>query len=442
VSHAIRKHFRDFIAVTLLILVSLATAYFILQQQRLRIPILEEKPFELKADFQTAQAVVPGQGQTIRVAGVRIGDVSDVQLVDGHAEVTFQIDRKFLPIYKDANILMRPTTGLKDMFFELDPGTVSAGEYDEGDTIPLANTAPDVNLDEILSALDGDTQAYLKILIVGAGKGVDGRAKDLGQVLGTLGPINRELSRLNSKVAERRHNLSHLVHNLGVLTKAVGTQDSQLSRLIGTSNTTLGAIAEQDPDVQRTVSLLPGALKSTTTALNELRGLGDELGPTFHDLRPFARNLPRLNSSTKSLADRVTPVIKNQVRPFVRAARPVIPPLKTAARRYTKAAPRLTVVGKKLNRLGNMAAYNPRGAEDPGVSGRDEGYLYWAAWLAHNGNSAEGGQDANGGYRRIYFTARCDQLVNLLQGSPGGPVIAGIVTGLAPVFAPGGACSP
>ena len=62
------------------------------------------------------------------------------------------IDRKFLPIYQDATILLRPKTGLKDMFLELDPGTQAAGEYEEGDTIPVANTAPDVNLDEVLAA--------------------------------------------------------------------------------------------------------------------------------------------------------------------------------------------------------------------------------------------------------------------------------------------------
>ena len=38
----------------------------------------------------------------------------------------------------------------------------AAGEFEEGDTIPVANTAPDVNLDEILAALDADTQAYLR----------------------------------------------------------------------------------------------------------------------------------------------------------------------------------------------------------------------------------------------------------------------------------------
>src|SRR6478609_6265753 len=107
-AHAIRKHFRDFIAIALMLVVGLVAAYVIVQNQRLRIPILEEKPFELKAEFTTAQAVVPGQGQSIRVAGVKIGDVTDVDVEDGKGVVTFDIDRQYLPIYKDATVLMRP----------------------------------------------------------------------------------------------------------------------------------------------------------------------------------------------------------------------------------------------------------------------------------------------------------------------------------------------
>src|SRR5690606_32470967 len=163
------------------------------------------------------------------------------------------------------------------------------------------------------------------------------------------------------------------------------------------------------------------------------RGLGDELGPAFQELRPFARNLTDLTSATRSLARGVTPALREQIRPFVRAARPVTPDLRTAAKRFSKAAPRLTVIGEQLNRLGNMAAYNPRGAEAPGTLGRDEGYLYWGAWAGHNGTSVFGAQDGNGLYRRIYFTASCQNIVNLLYGSPGGALVAGIVTGLAPL---------
>ena len=447
---AIRKNLRNFIAVVALVILASGISYYILQEQRLRIPILEEKPFQFSAEFDNAQGVVAGQGQTLRVAGVRVGDVAKVELVDGRAVVTFDVDREFLPIYEDATILMRPLTGLRDMFFSLDPGTRNAdgGEIEEGDTVPLTNTAPDVPLDRILEVLDGDNQAYLRAILVGAGQGLDGRGKDLGRILGSLGPINRDLERLNTEVAKRDENLSSLIHNLGTLTQTVGRQDEEIARLVTASNETLSAIAQEDPDVQSAVSKLPGTLSQTRETLVAVDDLGGELGPAFESLRPFARNLPELNSSTRQLAETVTPVIRDEIRPLVRAAREPIPDLRRAAGRLSKTAPGLKTIASKLNTLGNMAAYNPRGAENcPGPpetqscpAGRDEGYLYWAAWLGHNSTSVFQAQDANGLYRRIYFTAGCEEITNLLAGSPGGPAIAGLVTGLGPLFAPGGAC--
>ena len=124
----------------------------------------------------TAQAVTPGQGQTVRVAGVRVGDISAVNYEDGHAVVTMDIDRKFLPIYKNATILLRPRPASRTCSSSSIPGTnydpnSNDDEFQNGDTIPIANTAPDTNVDQILSALDGDTRAYLRLLLVGRGAG-------------------------------------------------------------------------------------------------------------------------------------------------------------------------------------------------------------------------------------------------------------------------------
>ena len=44
-------------------------------------------------------------------------------LKNGVAVVTVNMDRKYTPVYKNAHVLLRPKTGLKDMFLELDPGT-------------------------------------------------------------------------------------------------------------------------------------------------------------------------------------------------------------------------------------------------------------------------------------------------------------------------------
>ena len=431
---AIRKHLRDFVAIALLLIVGLGAAYVIVQNQRLRIPVLEERPFELKAEFETAQATVPGQGQTLRVAGVKVGDVEKVELEDGVAVVTFGVDRDYLPVYQDATMLLRPQTGLQDVFFEMDPGTESAGVIEEGGTVSLENTAPQVNLDELLLALDADTQAYLRLLLVGAGKGLDGRGEDLGKVLGSLGPITKDLDAINRKVAERKENLSSLITNFNELTKEVGKSEQALTDLVTSSNAAIGAIAEQDPSVQRAIQLLPGTLEQSTVTLNNVAAFADQLGPAFNDLRPFARNLDELNASTRKLAVETTPVIKNQIRPFVRSARKPIPDLKVAASRLSKATPKLTVVGRKLNVVGNMAAYNPNGAEPPGTANRDEGYLFWAAWLGHNSGSVFQVQDAHGVDRRIYLTIGCDEALSLLGSSP----LAPAVTGLGQLFAVGG----
>jgi phospholipid/cholesterol/gamma-HCH transport system substrate-binding protein len=432
-SVAIRKHLRDFIAIALLLVVGLASAYVIVQNQRLRIPLIEERPFELKAEFQSAQAVVPGQGQTLRVAGVKVGDVEDVSLEDGVAVVTFGVDRDFLPVYRDATILLRPQTGLKDMFFEMDPGTKKAGEIQEGGTVQLANTAPDVNLDEVLGALDNDTRAYLRLLLVSGGQALHGRDKDLGRLLGSLGPLSRDIDRINSKVAERKANLRRLITNFNLLTREVGRSEQSLTDLVEASNTSISAIAEQDPSVQRAVRLLPGTLAQSTVALNHISQFADQLGPALGDLRPFARNLAEVNSSTKRLAVKTTPVIKSEIRPFVRTARGPVRDLGKASSRLAKATPKLTVVAKKINGLGNMAAYNPNGAEPPDTPRRDEGYLYWAAWLGHNSNSVFQVQDAHGVDRRIYLTIGCDEAMSLLGASP----LAPAVTGLQQLFAPG-----
>ncbi len=125
-----------------MLVVAATVGIYILENQRLRFPLLEDKPFQLKAEFATAQAVTPGQGQTVRVSGVRIGDIAKTELEDGRAIITMDLDREYDElVHTDATALLRPKTGLKDMFIELNPGTTDAPVADEGWTIPVSQHA-------------------------------------------------------------------------------------------------------------------------------------------------------------------------------------------------------------------------------------------------------------------------------------------------------------
>ena len=120
----------------------------------------------------TAQGVIPGQGQLVEVAGVIVGRVSDVHLEDGRAVLDIHLEDGQVRLFRDASILMRPRTLLKDMILQVTPGTPAAGPLQGGDRIPVSRTLADVNLDELLSALDGDTRAALVMLAQGAGQGL------------------------------------------------------------------------------------------------------------------------------------------------------------------------------------------------------------------------------------------------------------------------------
>ena len=64
-----------------------------------------------------------GQGQTIDIAGVTVGQVGGVTVQNGRAVVKMNIYKQYEPIYTNATVLLRPRTPLKDMYLELDPGT-------------------------------------------------------------------------------------------------------------------------------------------------------------------------------------------------------------------------------------------------------------------------------------------------------------------------------
>ena len=138
---AIRKHAKEFIAVLGLIVVAGAVSLYILDEQRMRFP-WEDAPLRLKAEFSTAQAVTAGQGQTVRVSGVRIGDIGDVKLENGKAVVEMDIDPEYKGLVReDAQAMLRPRTGLKDMFIELQPGSDRSPEAKDGYTLPIVATS-------------------------------------------------------------------------------------------------------------------------------------------------------------------------------------------------------------------------------------------------------------------------------------------------------------
>jgi phospholipid/cholesterol/gamma-HCH transport system substrate-binding protein len=408
---AIRKHARDFAFVIGLVVVAALVGGYILSHQRFYlpkwVPVVGSDFVEYKAQFSTAQSVTPGQGQTVQIAGVDVGDITNVDLKDGRAVVTMKIRRKYTPIYRNATALLRPKTGLNDMVIALDPGTRPSGEAPHGFTVPIDQTLPNVNFDEILSSLDADTRSYLQLLLGGAGEALDGNGRALSATLKRFEPTGRSLARLNGALALRERNIRRSIHNFSLLAQALGDKDDDIAALVDSSNRVFGAFAAQDARLRETLQELPGTLDTTSTALAKVNRLGEVLGPTLGDLRPGARALGPSLQQTRPFLRQTTPIIEKQLRPFARTALPVVKTLRPAASDLAQVTPKLASSLKVVNELLNELAYNP--------PGKEEGFLYYASWANHNGASLFATQDAHGPIRHGLVTASCTTLAVLEQ---------------------------
>ncbi len=435
---AIKDHASDFAAIIVLLVLSVVVAGYILNHERFRFPLIQSTPVTINAEFSTAQAVTPGQGQSVRVSGVQIGEIGGVTLKNGIAIVNMQIDQTYKHLIRtNATALLRPKTGLKDMFVEVDPGGGGAPVAKPGYTIPVSNTAPDIDVDEILSSLDSDTRAYLDLLVNGAGQGLANHGGDeLAQVLERFEPTHRDLARLNKAVAVRGTDLRQLVNSLQRLNTALATKQTQIVSLVDASSKVFRAFASEDTNVSQALRDLPGTLSQTAATLAKVQSFAQQLGPAAHNLLPAARSLPAADAALTALAKPSTPIVQNQIRPFVIAARPLVRNLKPAAVNLAKATPNLSKSFVVINHLANMLGHNP--------GGQQHGYLWWLAWLDHNVRTLFSIQDGNGVFRPLFLQASCatyTQLINNLNlQSAGVGATFGLVLNISPILSNLGLC--
>jgi hypothetical protein len=109
--------------------------------------------------------------------------------------------------------------------------------------------------------------------------------------------------------------------------------------------------------------------------------------------------------------------------------------LRPAAINLAKASPDIAKSFHELNRFFNMGAYNPNGREP--VTGnpvtdanRDEGYLFWLAWVGQNTTSLFSTSDAQGPLRRFIVFFNCTDLRALLSTNPAAATLLGFSNAL------------
>jgi phospholipid/cholesterol/gamma-HCH transport system substrate-binding protein len=398
-----RGHRTDTIAIIVLALVGIAMMLGIFVQQKASLP--EWLPFvgeefdHISAEFTTAQAVTPGQGQAVDVAGIQIGKVASVSLEDGHAVVGMEIEPKYMKlIHPDAEFLLRPKTGLNDMIVEVEPGSGDEG-VEEGHKFGLAQTEPNVQLDQFLASLDADTRQYIQLLVAGGAQGIGGHSKELGDALRRFEPFVEYSARLNKAVAGRRTELAKVIHNFGELTTELGKHDAQVRNFVSSSNKALGNFANQQVAVEEAFEEFPATLRAAKEGLGSSNEFSKVALPTLTKLIPQAQASTPAFKATEKLFAQTTEPIREGIRPFTREIRPLLSATNKGSEPLEKTVRNFGESLGGLNSFFNELAYKPKGS--------GQSYLFYLPWANHNLNSAFSVQDSNGPVLRGVLGISC-----------------------------------
>jgi phospholipid/cholesterol/gamma-HCH transport system substrate-binding protein len=411
---ALKLYMRHVIALAGIVVVALGASFYITTHQRLRFPWQSER--KIYAVFSSGQSLTPGQGQTIDVAGVEVGEIGGVRLENGVAVVEMDLRSNDLgPVYSNAHLLLRPKTGLNDMSIAMDPGTPDRslpheGALPDGARLPIENTLANVNPDEVLSALDSDTRNYLAVVADAGGEGLRGRGADLRRIIAASEPTFRYTSRVMRALADRRRKVARLVTNLRLLSEASASKDRELASLVSGSNASFRTLADREADLSATLGKLPGALGATDRALTTTRALSVDLRPSLAALRPTIRGLGPALVQVRPLLRDATPTLRDNLRPLVRRATPLVRRLQPSLTLLNRSEPDLERTVDVLTYVANELGYNPAGAE--------EGYLFWTAWFIHNAASIVSIEDAQGVAWRGLVMGSCSTLGQVIAANP------------------------
>jgi phospholipid/cholesterol/gamma-HCH transport system substrate-binding protein len=397
-----RGRSKDTIAIVLLAIAGVAMTLFIFTQQKASLPswapFVGEEFVHITGEFETAQAVAPGQGQAVDIAGIQVGKITSVALEDDHAVVGMDIEPKYMKlIHPDATLLMRPKTALNDMVVEVTPGT-EPGHLEEGDNIPLAQTESNTNLDAFLATLDADTRQYIQLLLAGGAEGV-GDGRQLSGAFRRFQPFVHYLADINKAVAARRQALAGVIHNFGVLTTELGRRNAEIERFVSGSQAALGNFANEQQAIQESLVEFPATLAAVQAGLGSSNAFSLAARPALIGLIPQAQALGPALQATERFFDQTTAPIRDQIRPFTRQVRPVLTHTKQGAAPLEK-----TVAGfgnslGALNSFFNELAYKPKNSQS---------FLFYLPWLNHDTNATYNIADGGGPVQRGLVMITCN----------------------------------
>ncbi len=345
----------------------------------------DDGTYQIRAAFDNAAFLVTGED--VRVAGAKVGEVSEVLVSDteeivscpdvqarqqaqcfedggravpGRAIVVMTIDDPgFEDWLSDASCLIRPQSLLGEKFVECKTtqpraaGTapppplevVPEGEPGAGQhLLPLESNGKAVDFDLVLDIQRLPFAQRFRLILNELGITLAARGEELEEIVLRANPALRETDRVLEILARQNRTLAQLATDSDAVLAPLARQRTRVTGFIEHAAETAEASAEERAALEEGLALFPEALREIRATMGELESFNAAAGPVLGTLGAAA---PSLTRATVALG------------PFARAATPALTSLGTAAQ---GAGPKLAAADPVLIQLRDLAQATVPGA--------------------------------------------------------------------------------
>jgi phospholipid/cholesterol/gamma-HCH transport system substrate-binding protein len=350
----------------------------------------------VRAEFADASPLLTGN--EVKADGVPVGRVEALDAVGGHAVVTMLLQPSALPVHRDARFTIRPASLLGERFVELDRGSVAAGSLAPGETVPLARTGTNTDLDQVLNSLDDPTGAGLAALVGTLGGGLRGNGANTAATLRALTPALTDTRAFVDVLRDQNDVLNRMFDNVQpVLGALAADRGAKLDHLVGSANGLLSVTTERQRELESTLTELPGLLNSATAALDQVSGTARATTPDLRSIRPLTERLPEVSGELRDFADALDPALASS-RPMLKRADELLDEARPVVAELRKAGPDLRGTTSGVRPLTDKLSHNVNNV------------LNFLRFWAQTAN----GHDGLGNYFRGFVVANPQSVTGLL----------------------------
>jgi ABC-type transporter Mla subunit MlaD len=326
--------------------------------------------YEVRAVFASAQNL--RTDSPVRIAGVNVGKVTKVEPLTGaeSEEVTAQADSNLtaqtsggeqppttgpapvqqaalvtmelnddaLPLHEDAHFKLRPRLFLEGNYFvDLEPGSPNAPTTDDGYTYPVNQTTYSVQLDQVLTTLQGDVRSDLRLFLDQLGNAFIkyGGAKGFRELYRTSAPAGKYTSQVNEAyLGTEPGDLVGLIRGLDHVVRGLGRNEGTLQDLVTNFRVFAGSFAAEDTALGQAIEELPDTLQAAKPAFTNLNASVPALRAFAREALPGTRSAPATLRAATPFVEQIRKLVsQDELRGLVSDLRPTIPQLAELSQR-------------------------------------------------------------------------------------------------------------